>query len=325
MVPYYKRIDYDHSDITVEFSDTVNNIRYLEPNNSVKLHQHDFYEILLIRRGSCQHLFRGKWIPLIPGDLVILGMNDEHSLRFHDTISLNNCQFTTGLSCRLNLESHLEEIKRTTMQAQARPPLQRVWDSMNLQDTAVSDEKSGYESADLNDLNYQGIIHLNQHDLLFAEEQMDRMMDEQKRMPSDHIRMKELLLETLIIHIKRIKDNQFNPSREAPNWQADLIHEVMASIEAGIDGNFNFNEIAAEHNLSVSYFRKIFKMISGMSPVDYVNRVRILRSLELLQTTYMSVAEVANTVGISDQNYFARLFKKIVGCPPSYYKAIPLS
>ena len=72
----------------------------------------------------------------------------------------------------------------------------------------------------------------------------------------------------------------------------------------------------------MSHFRKLFKEVSGMPPVKYVNRVRILRSLELLQTTRKSIAEIAAAVGIHDQNYYARLFKKMIGCSPSYYKSV---
>lgn len=48
----------------------------------------------------------------------------------------------------------------------------------------------------------------------------------------------------------------------------------------------------------------------------------MLRALELLQTTELSVSEIAVQVGIYDANYFSRLFKKVTGYPPRYFKAI---
>lgn len=60
-----------------------------------------------------------------------------------------------------------------------------------------------------------------------------------------------------------------------------------------------------------------------MSPTDYLNHVRISRALELLQVTSLSIAEIASRVGIYDANYFSRLFKKVTGYPPRYFKSIP--
>ncbi|NDL66461.1 helix-turn-helix domain-containing protein [Anaerotalea alkaliphila] len=53
-----------------------------------------------------------------------------------------------------------------------------------------------------------------------------------------------------------------------------------------------------------------------------MNRVRILRALEYLQTTTLSITDIAAQVGILDANYFSRIFRKIVGSPPSYFKRI---
>ena len=50
--------------------------------------------------------------------------------------------------------------------------------------------------------------------------------------------------------------------------------------------------------------------------------MRNLRALELLQTTREPIAEIAEEVGIHDPNDFARIFKKLIGYPPSYFKSI---
>ena len=60
-----------------------------------------------------------------------------------------------------------------------------------------------------------------------------------------------------------------------------------------------------------------------MPPTDYLNRVRILRALELLQTSDAPVAAIGRKVGIYDANYFSRLFKKVTGYPPRSFKSIP--
>lgn len=74
--------------------------------------------------------------------------------------------------------------------------------------------------------------------------------------------------------------------------------------------------------ISISYFRILFKNHTGLSPLEYLNRVRNLRALELLQTTREPIAEIAEEVGIHAPNDFARIFKKLIGYPPSYFKSI---
>lgn len=59
-----------------------------------------------------------------------------------------------------------------------------------------------------------------------------------------------------------------------------------------------------------------------LSRIEYRNCVRILCELELLQTTTLSVPAEREYVGFYDTNYFSRLLKKVIGCPPSYFKAI---
>lgn len=319
MIPYYERLDLDQSGITVEKGDSIQEIRYLQNGNEVPLHQHDFYEILLIRRGTCRHFFKEEWIPLIPGDVIILGRDDAHALRFFEDSAYTNCQFTEDLAAKLSLEDRVREILRTSMQSQSRPYMRRVQESMILwgeeADVPLQEEE-------LVDLNHQGIIHLHPQEMRKAAELMENMLTEQTVRTPEFRRVKELLLEMLIICLKRARDNQMNPAKKAPDWQTQLIHEVMAYIEAHIDQELDFEQISKAHHISMSHFRKLFKEVSGMPPVEYVNRVRILRSLELLQTTRKSIAEIAAAVGIHDQNYYARLFKKMIGCSPSYYKSV---
>lgn len=69
------------------------------------------------------------------------------------------------------------------------------------------------------------------------------------------------------------------------------------------------------HYLS-SYFNRQTK--EGFS--EYLNKVRIEKSRELLMQTDMTIAEVSNAVGYGDQSYFCRVFKKHIGQTPSAYR-----
>ena len=93
MVPYLDCPHPDSSGITLEYYDSLPKIRFLEDGTTVKLHRHDFYEMVLILRGSCRHFYRSTYIPLMPGDLFLIPPDQPHSYRFHDSIAMCNCQF----------------------------------------------------------------------------------------------------------------------------------------------------------------------------------------------------------------------------------------
>lgn len=54
--------------------------------------------------------------------------------------------------------------------------------------------------------------------------------------------------------------------------------------------------------------------------MQFILKIRIDRAKELLDFTDKSIADIAESSGFQDQNYFARIFKKITGVSPSQYR-----
>lgn len=79
-------------------------------------------------------------------------------------------------------------------------------------------------------------------------------------------------------------------------------------------------ELSQNANISYEYFRRIFENVYGVSPVKYLNKLRIDRAKELLNSGMYTVADAAFQSGFSDISYFSRFFKKETGLSPSEYK-----
>ena len=92
-----------------------------------------------------------------------------------------------------------------------------------------------------------------------------------------------------------------------------LIHEKYTS------GNLSVSELAELCGVSPEYFRLLFKKSFGISPVKYINNLKISRAKELLASGMYSVATAAEMSGFPDMSYFSREFKKITGMPPSRF------
>ncbi len=69
-------------------------------------------------------------------------------------------------------------------------------------------------------------------------------------------------------------------------------------------------------HVSESRFIHLFKEEMGMSPLKYINTVRLNKAKHLLEDGECSVMEVAALVGFSDYNHFGRMFRESFGCTP---------
>lgn len=78
--------------------------------------------------------------------------------------------------------------------------------------------------------------------------------------------------------------------------------------------------LAAMENLSESRFRETFKSAFGVSAKAYIIDLRIDRASDMLCSTDLSVAQIAEACGYEDELYFSRIFKKKVGVSPYRYR-----
>lgn len=79
-------------------------------------------------------------------------------------------------------------------------------------------------------------------------------------------------------------------------------------------------EIAKQVNLSPSYFSRLFVSRTGFAPIEYFIQLKIQRSCQLLNSRELSIQNVARQIGIEDQFYFSRLFKKVMNISPQVYR-----
>jgi two-component system response regulator YesN len=72
--------------------------------------------------------------------------------------------------------------------------------------------------------------------------------------------------------------------------------------------------------MSESHFMSLFKRVTGLSFVTYVNHFRIEHAQALLAKTDESMAAISQKVGFCDQSYFGTVFRRIVGMTPATYR-----
>jgi transcriptional regulator GlxA family with amidase domain len=79
-------------------------------------------------------------------------------------------------------------------------------------------------------------------------------------------------------------------------------------------------EMAARSGLTERSFLRRFRAATGQSPLEYVQTLRIEEAKQLIETTDMSLDDIAIEVGYTEPSAFRRLFGKLVGLSPSVYR-----
>jgi signal transduction histidine kinase/ligand-binding sensor domain-containing protein/DNA-binding response OmpR family regulator len=101
----------------------------------------------------------------------------------------------------------------------------------------------------------------------------------------------------------------------------EFLDKMHALMEANMENpDFSIEMFAKSVGLGRTNFFKKVKGITGHTPNEYVNIIRMKKAAELLVTTSLNVSEVSYRVGINDPFYFSRCFKQQFGKPPSQFQ-----
>ncbi len=95
---------------------------------------------------------------------------------------------------------------------------------------------------------------------------------------------------------------------------------VLEYVRENLSRAMTVSELADVAGLNPTYFCNLFSRHMGVSPIQYVNKRRIEEAQKRLLGTHETLYQVAQSVGFSDEYYFSRVFKKIVGIAPDHYR-----
>src|SRR5215217_4153106 len=88
-----------------------------------------------------------------------------------------------------------------------------------------------------------------------------------------------------------------------------------------VRGELSLTDFAQSVNLAVWRLCHIFKSDVGMPPIRYLRLLRMERAKGLLESSFLSVKEIAFQVGLNDESHFVRDFKSTYGFSPALYRS----
>ncbi|PSB22750.1 AraC family transcriptional regulator [filamentous cyanobacterium CCP2] len=97
------------------------------------------------------------------------------------------------------------------------------------------------------------------------------------------------------------------------------LKQIVDYIHDHLDQELTLETLAAIAYMSPSYFSRLFKHSTGLSPHQYVIHCRVERGKHLLRQGKLSIAEIADSLGFTHQSHFSHHFKRLVGHTPKAF------
>ena len=250
------------------------------------IHIHDFDELAIVSGGAGIHIIDDEKYPIIRGDVFVIQGDHRHG--FDDTRDLHLTNF-------LFRRDYFEQLKKEFVHL------------------------PGFNALFVNEPLYRknqkfkSKLHLNFRQFREISQLMTSMKNELKDEQPGSNEVIQRNLEILIIKLCRYYSNV-----EAPNSKMLLrISTAIDFMENNFEQKISVSKLAKITFMSESSFRHTFKNITGLSPIDFLIRLRIGKATEIMtETPGINVTETAMKTGFDDSSYFAKKFKKIIGISP---------
>ncbi len=253
-------------------------------------HNHDFYELVLVEMGFSMHRMGEELSLLIPGDIIILPPGMDHEYWKSVNNAVYNCLF------------YPEVLGEDLITLNKLPFLNRIFSS--------SERPSCYKAHLGADIRFEvlGLLKI--------------MENECGRKPTGWEIRSKAMLTNLMVLLSRAwsEDSAYISDTNPVKYMCST--GIMHIMELSPQDKTSIEEIARAAGYSTEYFSRVFKKMTGMSPLAYLKMVRIAEASEKLLGSDLPIARVAESAGFMDVNYFSRLFKKETGKKPTEFRKL---
>lgn len=260
-------------------------------------HNHQFFQICYVMKGSCIHRVNGREAVLVKGDLFSIPPFYEHAL---DVIPGKDVLLAQLDFMPVLLDDSLrsfEDIESFVHFAFIQPFVEfndRLLPQLNL--------------------SYEG------------QQQMEAMVaeirGELERKQVGYPLVVKSLIQKLLVMAGREYLAFMEEKRGPAGLQANRAYfeEAVAFIQNRYHEEITLTEAAAKATMSTAYFSTMFKQLKGKTFVTYLNELRLGEAMKLLKETDRSVEDIARSIGYNNVTHFHRMFKRTAGVTPAEYR-----
>ncbi len=274
--------------------------KYYHTNFSdLKIHTHDFIEIVYVYDGKGYHIYNDVTYPVSKGELYIINSRTPHC--FYPTDKSNSEHLVVYNLCFLpefisSINIHL-------------PILVELTDIML------------YKSLYPDEIIYSPDLKLSGSMRTEIEQLYEKMYLEFTSKGINYVELLRLSLCELLLKIHRFyQQNHASPESAVIKYRHQLIPDCIQYLRENYSKKVTIEELSNNFFLSKSYLSSLFKKATGSGVVEYLQHIRIERACELLTNTTLSITEISTQVGYTDYRFFNKSFKKITGVTAHEYR-----
>ena len=156
-------------------------------------------------------------------------------------------------------------------------------------------------------------------DRSLIEELLEKISCEYRNSDKYSSVLEGLLLNELLTAVLRIQNA--NTPTDSPDAESGTeFDKIIEYINNNLNTNISLDDVAAFSNFSKSHFSRIFKKMTGVTFLDYLQLQRVNKAKKMLEQTQFSITEIANECGFSSSGYFATVFKRYFGTSPLSFR-----
>ncbi len=262
---------------------------YIAKSNNAKMHGHSFLEFTYIEKGEFEHSFENKKERLTQGDYFIVDYGTQHAYRSigDSPVSVINFLFYPSFVDRtLKKTDSFEKVVNSYL--------------IRFNYTALNSSPSGVVFGDKDGSIYKIV---------------GEILNEYQNKQSGYLEyIRSLCAQMLIIIMRRIEKSGVKSTN------SKLITSITDYTNEHYNQKLKLCDFAKKHNYSLSHLSKKFLDETGMNFSEYLQKLRIEKSCSLLETTDLSVLQIATEVGYNDIKFFNKIFKKQLGITPRQFR-----
>lgn len=253
----------------------------LHDQQQTAMHGHAFAELVIVTGGTGMHAVEDLRYPLSPGDVFVISGKTRHA--YYDVRRLR----------LINVVIHNSFLKAHRGELMLSSGGRRLFGG-------------GFQrSRSLSPGELDGCLRI-----------VERIRQELARpQEGSALMQKALLLELLVTVSRRIE----NPAA-IEDFRTASIGKALSFLERHSAGDLSLPQLAGVAGMSLRSFQRHFKIVTGVSPSQYLQRHRIANCCRLLRETNTSIQSIAAECGIPDAVYFSRLFRRLAGTTPGAFR-----
>jgi AraC-like DNA-binding protein len=255
----------------------------------VRMNRHSYFEVIYLCSGSALCHIQDRLLPMRTGDLAVIGSTLYHR------VERRSCSALTIAALFFD------------------PEMIRC---------GGGDDSIEYLTPFLlQDANFPHVVPAETGVPRQVLEMMLRIHAERSSMPRSRLSIKtclKMILASLVSYYASYSGTVeiFRRQEQA----LDRIRPLFRFLEENCEASIQIKQAARVCGMSESHFMSVFKEVTGLSFLKYLNHFRVERAQMMLSHSDEPMKNICHEVGFCDQSYFGAVFRKLVGVTPAEYR-----